>query len=287
MHEAIRTRNKKSKKELDCIGALIEYIGRIDEPNAKADYNKIENDTFTYGAVVPKTIMGWSKWPNKLLKIANNNQNKQQPGKKGCIICIGGGATVKDIITLGSTGDKEKEIKPVPFFLFDKFGESKEKLETLNESRSNEIYGFEDARTLITKLYEHYGKEIFIPEFDIDKIEEYVMQAQKDVRLDYEIFENELIAEGKFKKQQLDSAKEFIDRGIDIETVLQIMGNNQEYDIEDVRLYLESYKLYIENKKSPEKLDETINGCALDEIRTVEGVSLNDLQQRKNSERGD
>ena len=223
---------------------------------------------------------GWDKYPQEVLKLANN-KGKQQKGKKGCIIFIGGGGTVKDIINLSSNGDKDRNLESVPIFLYDGFGASKEAGKNL-EKFNNSAYQYSDAFTLINQLYKQYGKDIFLDDLDINNLKKYIGKIEKDIDFDYEIFEKILVEEQEDSKQadfskRMGVAKKFLDEN-NVEIAKNILGSSR-----DVEIFIQSYIEKRKNKSTQELGKETLEQqndiSLLDTIQREEKRQLSQIEK--------
>lgn len=268
---------------MDCVGGILEYVGREDEKNAESDFQKIESNSITHGVVLGG-YAGWDKYPLEALKLANN-KGKQQSGPKGCIVFIGGGGTVKDIINLAANGNEDRKLEAVPIFLYDGFGASKEAGKHLEKFDST-VYQYSDAFTLINNIYQEYGKEIFTSEFDINNLKKYIDKTEKEIAFDYEIFERILIEEqddskqGDFK-ERLNIAKKFLDEN-NVEVAKSILGSSKDVDI-FIKSYIEKRKIKHTQELGKETIGEQNDVSLLDTIAKEESKQMNNEDRNHES----
>lgn len=248
LHSAIENRDKSnSKSSMKCVGIIPSYLGRFDDENAMQDFDAIKPKTISDGIIVD-SYNGWNGFAEKLMMIANNSfNNEKQRGTRpnGFCIFIGGGETVRTEIRLACNGGKYTE--PVHSFCFNGFGNqsaSKRAIEIAGDSEN--ITGFFDAESLITQIYKTYGKDIFINKFDINKLPLYIEQAKKRVVLDYQLFYETLLDEGKYTEGQLDMVKKMVEFG-NTADISQCFGKSKDLD-----LFVSAYSTYIKEKSSKE-----------------------------------
>lgn len=173
--------------------------------------------------------------------MSNNNYKLKEKsrGAHGFCIYIGGGETVKQEINLSSEGNED--IEPVPSFCYRGFGkQSASNIASLRQNDNKNIIGFSDITSLIKSIYEIYGNDIFIDGFRIDNLDEYIKRAKKHVTLDYKLFEDTLIEEGRFSENQLEAIKEDIEAGRTLEQIKKYYSHEEK----DLMLFIQAYRDY-------------------------------------------
>ena len=159
MHEAVHRRNLKSETPLALLGTFT--------MEAALDGEKgVDKDTITH-AMVLKTSNGrrakdWMELPDTQLEYVLD--------RNGCMIALGGGAIVSDMIQRAYNLDVEMHLMDGPQ------GASTDKCKSL---RGND-YSFKSPEELVRRIYDKHPN-IFIPEFSLDKIYEYVQQAKGEI----------------------------------------------------------------------------------------------------------
>lgn len=252
---------RNSKKGTRCVGLIPYYLGLLEDPNAGRDFNKIEKETTTDVLLLKDCINGWDRFSDFFIKAVNGEINHlstgNRPKEKGCCIFIGGGQGVKDEITLAKNKD-------IPSFCFDGFGDDSASSLALKEKNDN-IHKFDDAESLIKEIYEvlckEYGKNIFVKDFEIDKISEYIKEAKKVMNLDYQIFGKTLIDEGRYTEGQLKRIRGWIEED-DMESIYDIYGKD-----EDLELFIDAYRTWYKNKNAnelPFEFDKDITASELE-----------------------
>lgn len=260
VHRAVNITNKErnEKNKLICIGAMIKFLGKM-SVRAKEfafpidDLKKVKRNTITHALLLDKNTMGgWDSFPRPLLEIANNKY-RDANGKKGCMIFVGGGETVRQEIRIAIYG--EKEIEAVPTFLYNGFGASREALERINKDEFKNVYEFSDVESLIKSLYSQYGKTIFSKEFDINKLGEYVRLAKRNIEFDYNIVENTLIEEGKYSEDDFVAIKQALELSED-NMYRKLILKQYEKNI-DMQLFIKGY-IKAQSKQQPKEIPDEV-----------------------------
>ena len=259
LHKAIQIRDKSSSKsEMKCIGLIPSYLGRFDDSNAFCDFDKIEPHTIT-GGIVCDSYNGWDRFGEELIKMANNSYHKnkiniQRP--KGMCIFIGGGETVKKEIQLACGGGKYTDA--IKSFCYNGFGSQSASCQAVKNKNKNEnIVEFSNAESLIQQLYKFFGSEIFINKFDIKKLPEYIARANKKSLLDYQLFYDVLINEGKFPKDTLDMIKDLIEIG-KVQDIRRIVTDKDTSSLKDLQLFISTYTTYLKERSANEVPKECV-----------------------------
>lgn len=257
LHNALQSRDKSSSKSnMKCIGLIPSYVGRFDDENAICDFDKIESNTIT-GGIICDSYSGWDDFAEELIKMANNNYNLNKnsiQGPKGMCIFIGGGETVKSEIRLASLGSKYTDV--VKSFCYRGFGSQSASSQALKSDNEN-IVGFTDAESLIQQLYHFFGSEIFVNKFDIKKLPEYVEKSKKKVALDYQLFYETLIDEGKLSKDRLNMIKSLIESG-KTQYIKTIVDDKDKLILKDLQLFIASYCTYLKERSADEMPEELV-----------------------------
>lgn len=158
MHEAVHRRNQQADKPLVLLGTFT--------MEAALDGEKgIEKDTITHATVLEsngRKANNWMELPDTQLEYVSE--------RNGSMIAIGGGAIVSDMIQRSHNMGVDMHLMDGPF------GASTDK----SKSLSGNDYSFDSPEKLLQKLYER-NPEIFVPGFSLDKVEEYVEQARKEM----------------------------------------------------------------------------------------------------------
>lgn len=251
LHRALQCRDKSnSKSKMKCIGLIPSYLGRLDDSNAICDFDRIEPNTIT-GGIICDSYHGWNDFEEKLIKMANNSYNLSEnsiQGPKGMCIFIGGGETVKKEIILASQGSQYTD--KIKAFCYNGFGSESASCQAL-KSKNENIVEFSNAESLIQQLYNFFGSEIFINKFDIEKLSEYIDRSKKKALLDYQLFYDVLIDEGKFSKDRLDMIKNLIEseRVQDIRT---IVDDKDKSTLKDLQLFISAYSTCLKERSADE-----------------------------------
>ena len=158
LHEVAHSRNLKQSSQLAVIGTLTEEA-------AYQDKASIEENTITHAVVLSlngKIAKRWFDLPDTVLNVVAKN--------KGEMIAIGGGGVVRDMIQRAHNMGIGINLMNGPE------GASTEKAAIMRE------YAFDGANGLIEKLY-HKHPNIFVKNFDIEKLDEYVECARNEQQI--------------------------------------------------------------------------------------------------------
>jgi hypothetical protein len=162
MHEAVRRRNAELPLDKQIV-----LLGTFTLEAAK-DPQGIEPETITHGMLMEldgKTAPGWMQLPDTQLEYAVEHG--------GCLIAMGGGAIVSDMI-------QRSHNNAIPMHLMD--GPEGASTDKAHSYEGND-YAFASPQQLIKRLYERYP-EAFGADFDLDKIDEIVARARQQLGLD-------------------------------------------------------------------------------------------------------
>lgn len=278
MHAAINKRNNsKSNSKIRCVGVIPSYLGRVDDDNALNDFSKIERDTITDGLIID-SYAGWDDFAEKLLIVANNAYNVKEKGPEGMAIFIGGGETLKTQIRLANKGGKNNN--PISSFIYDGFEGSASSEFKKQGDKSDDVFFFSDVKDLIKNIYQAYGKEIFIKDFDIEKLPLYIQKAIKDEGFNYELIADTLIGEGKLTVKQMNFIKKSINEGESKEDILGTF-NLDEISLKDIGFLIDAYLEYYIEATAPEIPENTINDVKSSEVLDV-AEKLEKLKEDKN-----
>lgn len=157
LHEAAHIRNKKQEGQLAVIGTLTEDA-------AYTERASIESNTITHAVVLElngRPAKSWFDLPDTVLDIVAR--------REGEMIAVGGGGVVRDMIQRAHNMNLGINLMNGPE------GASTDKAAFMPE------YSFEGAKGLVERLYAK-RPDIFMPEFDISKVDEYVLTARKQQR---------------------------------------------------------------------------------------------------------
>lgn len=161
MHEAVHRRNQNNNDELVLLGTL----------TMEATHNNlegIEENTITHATILEsngKVAKNWQQLPDTQLEYARK--------RNGSVIAIGGGAVVSNVIQRAhNLGDVDLHLMDGP------------KGASTDESRSlaGNGYSFKTIEELLQRLYTK-NPNMFVKDFSLDEIEEYIMQAKLEVDL--------------------------------------------------------------------------------------------------------
>ena len=162
MHEAVRRRNAELPLDKQIV-----LLGTFTLEAAK-DPQGIEPETITHGMLMEldgKTAPGWMQLPDTQLEYAVEHG--------GCLIAMGGGAIVSDMI-------QRSHNNAIPMHLMD--GPEGASTDKAHSFEGND-YAFASPQELIRRLYERYP-EAFGPDFDLDKLDEIVARARRQLGLE-------------------------------------------------------------------------------------------------------
>lgn len=157
LHEAAHLRNAGHPGQLAVIGTLTEEA-------AYTERASIESDTITHAVVLElngRPAKNWFDLPDTVLDIVER--------RGGEMIAVGGGGVVRDMIQRAHNMRLGISLMDGPE------GASTDKAAFMPE------YSFKGAKGLIERLYAGHP-DIFVPEFNIAKADEYVETAQKQQR---------------------------------------------------------------------------------------------------------
>ncbi len=288
LHQAIKNRNGKSTSQIQCVGIIPSYIGRLDEINAIQDSSKLSKGMT--GAIVDKNAYkGWNDFATLLIRMSNNNYKVNPKGpkrEKGFCIFIGGGETVKTEIILASQGlsaNGKQEIEPVQSFCYKGFGKDSASQRALNKSNDN-ISGFSEAEELIREIYD-YDRKIFIDSFDINELPQYIERIEKKGIINYKFFYDTLIDEGKYTEEQMDYVMKQIESTIKsgdedkIEGIKKIIKYSK-----DLELFIKAYRTYYEERRASEMPAQFIKGVRFGEMSKAGEVIEEGIEKTENSE---
>ncbi|MCI5544495.1 MAG: hypothetical protein MR368_03365 [Azospirillum sp.] len=158
LHEVAHCRNLKKEPQLAIIGTLTEEA-------AYQDKASIEENTITHAVVLSlngKIAKRWFDLPDTVLNVVAEN--------KGEMIAIGGGGIVRDMIQRAHNMNLGINLMNGPE------GASTEKATIMQE------YAFEGAKGLIKKLYKRHP-DIFVENFDIKHLNQYVEKAKNEQQM--------------------------------------------------------------------------------------------------------
>lgn len=158
MHEAVNDRNKREDKKMVLLGTFTM------EALQDKDIG-IAPDTITHGMIIEingRKANNWKDLPDTQLI------HTQERG--GSVIAIAGGSIVSDMI------QRTHNLKMDMHLMDGPNGASTDKSKSL---RGND-YSFVDVGELLTRLYSR-NPEIFMDGFSLDRIDEYVSQARREI----------------------------------------------------------------------------------------------------------
>ncbi len=158
MHEAVYSRNSKNPT------SKLAVVGTLTEEAAKQDLASIEKNTITHAIVLSlngRLAERWFDLPDTVLNVVAE--------QNGEMIAVGGGGIVRDMIQRAHNMGMNVNLMEGPE------GASTDKAQTMPD------YAFSGAKGLIERLYTN-RPDIFISEFDINKLDKYVFIAQKEQR---------------------------------------------------------------------------------------------------------
>ncbi len=153
LYTLIHQKNSSKKDQLAAIGTLIEFDAYLKD-------SVIEKDTITHALFLHKAngnpAITWFDLPDPVLSHVKS--------KNGEMIAMGGGAVVRDMIQRAYNMDMNLNLMDGPA------GAPTEEAKTIPE------FGFKNAEQLIKRIYERHP-DIFLPDFDINKVHQYVTGA--------------------------------------------------------------------------------------------------------------
>ncbi len=139
-------------------------IGTLTEDAAYTERASIESNTITHAVVLElngRPAKSWFDLPDTVLDMVAR--------REGEMIAVGGGGVVRDMIQRAHNMNLGINLMNGPE------GASTDKAAFMPE------YSFEGAKGLVERLYAK-RPDIFVPEFDISKVDEYVLTARKQQR---------------------------------------------------------------------------------------------------------
>ncbi len=161
MHEAIHRRNSKEDEQLVLLGTFT--------MEAALDGEKgVEANTITHAKVLEldgRKAANWMDLPD--------TQLVHTMERNGYMIALGGGSIVSDMIQRAHNLGVDMHLMDGPK------GASTDKCKSL---KGND-YGFKTIEELLTRLYQR-NPNMFLKEFSLDKINEYIEQAKVDMGLE-------------------------------------------------------------------------------------------------------
>lgn len=160
MHEAVHRRNSKEAKPLTLLGTFTMEAALDGEEG-------VEPNTITHATILEmdgRKAANWMDLPDTQLEYTME--------RNGYMIALGGGAIVSDMIQRAHNLGVDMHLMDGPK------GASTDKCKSL---KGND-YGFKDVGELLTRLYER-NPEMFLRDFSLDKLEQYIEQAKIDMGL--------------------------------------------------------------------------------------------------------
>lgn len=160
MHEAVHRRNSKDSKQLVLLGTFTMEAALDGEEG-------VEPDTITHATILQldgRKAANWMDLPD--------TQLVHTMERNGYMIALGGGSIVSDMIQRAHNLGVDMHLMDGPK------GASTDKCRSL---KGND-YGFQSIEELLTRLYQR-NPELFLKDFSLDKVEEYVEQAKIDMGL--------------------------------------------------------------------------------------------------------
>ena len=163
MHEAIHRRNIKEQVPLILLGTLTM------EAALEGDKG-VEPDTITHATILElegRKASNWMELPDTQLEYVRE--------RNGYMIAVGGGGVVNDMIQRAHNIGVDMHLMNGPY------GASTNK----SKSLVGNDYSFETIEQLLQRLYER-NPNIFSKEFSLEKVSEYIKQAQIQLQPDIE-----------------------------------------------------------------------------------------------------
>lgn len=158
MHEAVHRRNLAEDKQMVLLGTFT--------MEAALDGEKgIEKDTITHATVLEvngRKANNWMELPDTQLEYVF--------ARNGCMIALGGGAIVSDMIQRSHNIGVDMHLMDGPY------GASTDKSRALDGNG----YSFETPEDLIQRLYSK-NPELFLPSFSLDRMSRYIERAREEV----------------------------------------------------------------------------------------------------------
>ena len=161
MHEAVNRRNKQSEKSIVLLGTLT-------MESVRNKQMEVEPNTITHATILEMDghkVKNWMDLPDtQLVHVKERN---------GEMIAVGGGSIVSDMIQRAYNLGVKMHLMDGPY------GASTNK----SRSMSGNDYSFSSIQELLTNLY-YTNPTYFGEDFSLDKISEYIEEAQKMINLD-------------------------------------------------------------------------------------------------------
>lgn len=158
MHEAVNRRNKSAEEQLVLLGTLT-----LEAANDAT--NSLEKDTITHATILEsngRLASNWMDLPDTQLEYIQE--------RNGCMIAVGGGGVVNDMIQRAHNIGVDMHLMDGPY------GASTNK----SRSLSGNNYSFKTGEELLKRLYEK-NPSMFREGFSLENISEYVEQARLQI----------------------------------------------------------------------------------------------------------